>query len=285
MTGSGTNWRQVPLHASVDLAHGGRWTSLSTADREWLWTNPDPAIAADRAMVRAGAADSHEPAFVDAGGGEECWPTVRGEPDHGAAWSRAWSGDPADATVAVPGVGSLRRRISGAGAIDVAYEITGVPGTGFLHALHLLLDVGPTARLLLPGTPTVRVLDSDGPDRLWPDGLDRLGPDDGTAVCALLPNTSRITVVDGRHALRLTWQSSDQPGHTSLLLWRNLRGWPAQNPYRSIGIEPMLGRTADRSAATAHELATIGPTGRTSWTLQLEAVSAHRPQGGSPRPS
>ena len=109
MTGLGTDWRRVPLHWSVDLDRGGRWTSLSTADREWLWTNPDPAIAAERATVRGGAADGHEPAFVDAGGGEECWPTVRGEPDHGAAWSRTWSGHPSDATVAVPGVGSLRR--------------------------------------------------------------------------------------------------------------------------------------------------------------------------------
>jgi len=151
--------------------------------------------------------------------------------------------------------------------------ITGAPGTGFLHALHLLLDVGPTARLLVPGAPAVRVLDSDRPDRHWPDGLDRLGPDDGTAVCALLPGTSIATVVDGRHALRLGWQSSDQPEQTSLLLWRNLRGWPAANAYRSIGIEPMLGRAADRSTAAAHELAGVGPAGRTGWTLRLEALT------------
>lgn len=273
MTGSGTDWRRVPLHWSVDLDRGGRWTSLSTADREWLWTNPDPSIAAERATVRTGSADGHDSAFVDAGGGEECWPTVRGDPDHGAAWSQTWSGHPSDATVAVPGVGSLRRRISGAEAVDVAYEITGAPGTGFLHALHLLLDVGPTARLLVPGAPAVRVLDSDRPDRHWPDGLDRLGPDDGTAVCALLPGTPGATVVDGRHALRLGWQSSDQPEQTSLLLWRNLRGWPAANAYRSIGIEPMLGRAADRSTAAAHELAGVGPAGRTGWTLRLEALT------------
>ena len=259
------------MHWSVDLDRGGRWTSLATADREWLWANPDPAIAVERATVQAGAAG--EPAFVDAGGGEECWPTVRGDPDHGAAWSRTWSGDPTDATITVPGVGSLRRRISGAEEVEVAYEIAGAPGTGFLHALHLLLDVGPKARVLVPGTPAVRVLDSDRPDRIWPDGLDRLGPDDGTAVCALLPGTSSVTVVDGRHALRLGWQSSGQPDHTSLLLWRNLRGWPAASPYRSIGVEPMLGRAADRSTAAAHELATVGLAGRTGWTLRLEALT------------
>lgn len=284
--GLGTDWRRVPLTWSVDLDRGGRWTSLSTADlttpdlstpgREWLWTNPDPAIAAERATVRAdltdNPADDGEPAFVDAGGGEECWPTVRGEPDHGAAWSRTWSGHRSDATIAVPGVGSLRRRITGTEMLEVAYEITGAPGTGFLHALHLLLDVAPTARLLVPGTPAVRVLDSDRPDRRWPDGLDRLGPDDGTAICALLPGTSSATVVDGRHALRLSWQSSDQPEHTSLLLWRNLRGWPAPNPYRSIGIEPMLGRAADQETAAADALARVGLGGRTEWTLRIEAL-------------
>jgi hypothetical protein len=300
--GPGTDWRRVPLKWLVDLDRGGRWTSLSTADRsaadrsaadrsaadrsaadrsaadrsaadrEWLWTNPDSAIAAERATVRADPADDRGPAFVDAGGGEECWPTVRGEPDHGAAWSRTWSGHRSDATIAVPGVGSLRRRITGSDVVEVAYEITGAPGTGFLHALHLLLDVGPTARLLVPGTPAVRVLGSDRPDRRWPDGLDRLGPDDGTAICALLPGTSSATVVDGRHALRLSWQSSDQPDHTSLLVWRNLRGWPAPNPYRSIGIEPMLGRAADLGTAAADELARIGLGGRTGWTLRIEAL-------------
>ena len=48
--------------------------------REWLWHHADPA----RTSVRPGAP------FVDAGGLEECIPTVRGTPDHGLAWSRPW---------------------------------------------------------------------------------------------------------------------------------------------------------------------------------------------------
>ena len=248
---------------------------MATAEREWLWTNQDPAIAAARSTVRVTSTGDQEPTFVDAGGGEECWPTVRGEPDHGAAWSRTWSGDPSDATVTVAGVGSLNRRITGSETVEVSYEITGAAGTGFLHAVHLLVDVGPAARLLVAGTPPMQVLDSDRPDRIWPDGLDRLGPDDGTAVCALLPATSGVTVVDGRHALRLNWHSPDQPEHTSLLLWRNLRGWPAANPYRSIGIEPMLGRAADRRTASDDELARVGPAGTTSWSLRLEALTRY----------
>lgn len=261
------SWRPVPLTWSVDAEHGGRWTSLRTAHREWLWTNPDPATAAGRADLGLAT----EPPFVDAGGGEECWPTVRGEPDHGAAWSRPWSGPPDDAEVTVPGLGVLRRTVRGTDAVEVGYEIGGPPGLGFLHALHLLLDVGPGARLLVPGNPMARSVGDDGPGRPWPDGLDRLGPDDGSAVCVLLTETGSVTVVDGPDALRLSWRSLDQPGHCSLLVWRNLRGWPEQRPYRSIGVEPLLGRAADWRTAADDELARIGPAGRTGWDVTIEA--------------
>lgn len=282
-----STWRRVPLRWSVDLERGGRWTSLSTADREWLWTNPDPATAAARATIGRGPAVDAPPVvdappFVDAGGGEECWPTVRGVPDHGAVWSRAWAGRPADAEVGVTGLGSLRRRIGAGDVVDVDYEITGAPGTGFLHAVHLLLDVGPDARLVLPGRPVMTVLDSDHPRRTWPDGLDRLGPDDGTAVCALVPDTSEVTVLDGDRALRLRWHSPDQPGQESLLLWRNLGGWPDPHPYRSIGIEPMLGRAVDRLDAAPDDLAVVGRSGLVRWTLQIEALEISR--GGETRP-
>lgn len=43
---------------TADPAHGGRWTSLRAAGREWLWRRDDPA----RSAVEPGAA------FVDAGG-------------------------------------------------------------------------------------------------------------------------------------------------------------------------------------------------------------------------
>ncbi|RDI27711.1 hypothetical protein DFR72_106195 [Lentzea flaviverrucosa] len=48
----------VPLYAEVDHSLGGRWTSLRTAGREWLWHRADPA----RAGVTPGSP------FVDAGG-------------------------------------------------------------------------------------------------------------------------------------------------------------------------------------------------------------------------
>ena len=196
-------WVASSLELEVDLDHGGRWTSLRTGTREWLWTNPDPATAARRLVVRPGAA------FVDAGGVEECFPTVRGVPDHGDAWSRPWSGSLAESAVSVPGVAQLRRAISlVGGSIVVEYEVDGLPGTKFVHAAHALLEVSPAAELVLPGATPMTVLDVDDPPRAWPSGLDQLGPDDGTATCALIAPCAEALVVDGDHALRLTWRSS-----------------------------------------------------------------------------
>jgi hypothetical protein len=256
-------WRPVPLSVRTDPVSGGRWTSLRSFEREWLWTNPDSESAEARRRVVPGDA------FVDAGGAEECFPTVRGKPDHGDAWTRIWSTDGTMNAVDVPQVGRLSRHISGDNPIVVDYEITGQPGTPFLHALHTLLDLSTTARLTMPGTPRITVLDVDDPEREWPNGLDTLGPDDGTAICALVPGCHEVTVVDGEDILRFVWDSDDASEQCSLLLWRNLAGWPAERPYRSIGVEPMVGRAADLAAAGPSACARIGPLGHFRWVLRL----------------
>ena len=266
-------WRPVPLSVHTDPALGGRWTSLRSFQREWLWINPDPEIAAARRRVLPGFA------FVDAGGAEECFPTVRGKPDHGDAWTRTWSADGVKHTVDVPHVGRLSRRISGDNPVVVDYEVTGRPGTPFLHALHTLLDLSSTARLTMRGSPRMTVLDVDDSEREWPNGLDTLGPDDGTAICVLVPGCHEVAVGDGEYVLRFAWESEDAPELCSLLLWRNLAGWPVQRPYRSIGVEPMVGRAADLSAADPNACARIGPLGHFRWVLRISCRRAMRLQG------
>lgn len=261
-----SQWRPVPLELQTDLPHGGRWTSLRGGSREWLWAHPDPGLQQDRRLVRPGAA------FVDAGGVEECLPTVRGEPDHGDVWSRPWSGTAEDASVEVPPVGTLRRRVRSRTAVDVGYEVTGRPGTPFLHAVHALLELSPQAVLEVPQAGTVTVLDSEDAQRSWPAGLDRLGPDDGTALCVLLPGCTTATVVDGDEALRLDW-SADRPDLCSLLLWRNLGGWPAEGPYRSVGVEPLVGRAADLSTAAPGQRAELDGAGVFGWRLRVTAFA------------
>jgi hypothetical protein len=263
-------WRPVPLSVRTDPLLGGRWTSLRTLLHEWLWINPDPEIAQARKRVLPGTA------FVDAGGAEECFPTVRGKPDHGDAWTRTWSTDGAEQTVDVPQVGRLSRRISGDDPVVIDYEVTGRPGTAFLHALHALLDLSLTARLTMPGSPRITVLDVDDPEREWPNGLDTLGPDDGTAICALVPECHEVAVVDGEYVLRFAWDSGDAPELCSLLLWRNLAGWPAQRPYRSIGVEPMVGRAADLSTAAPNACARIGRSGHFRWVLRISCATSSR---------
>lgn len=231
----------------TDPAHGGRWTSLRAGSREWLWRNASASVA--RAVVRPGDA------FVDAGGVEECFPTVRGLPDHGDVWSRPWD----------EGHGSLRlsRRMSGGLTVD--YTVTGPPHTPFVHAVHALLDVSPAARLEATAS-TAYLLDEDRTVP-WPSGLDRLGPDDGTATAAVLPGCAAVTVVDGADALTLSWRIVAGDAPCSLLLWRNLRGWPAEAPYRSIGVEPMVGTAA--ALAGPGQPATTGADGSFRWELRI----------------
>jgi hypothetical protein len=147
-----------PARVRVDLRRGGRWTSLRVAGREWLWRRRD-----DPLRDRAAPGDP----FADAGGIEECVPTVRGTPDHGDACCR-------DAVVR---------------------------------------DSGDSPRLRL-------------------------------TAGACLP--------------------------TSVALWRNLRGFPASGPYRSIGVEPMLGSVFDLAEARDDaDAVTVPATGRVEWELEI----------------
>ena len=263
-----TEWEPRPLTVEIDLAHGGRWTSLRTPEREWLWHHPDPQVAEARAAVTPSAA------FVDAGGVEECLPTVRGEPDHGAVWSRPWS----EVGVTADGF-RLERRIRSDGALTVDYTISGPPHAPFVHAVHALLDVSPAARLDAPGVRTAYLVDQDSVVP-WPSGLDHLGPDDGTATAAVLPGCSAATVVDGPDALAFTWHAEP----SSLLLWRNLRGWPEGSPYRSIGIEPMAGTAASLADPAPGGPARLGPEGVLRWRLTVTAWRTERPGMPHSRP-
>ncbi|WP_433363134.1 hypothetical protein ACQPZX_31565 [Actinoplanes sp. CA-142083] len=234
---------------AFDLAHGGRWTSLRGAGREWLWHRP----VSERLGVRP------DDPFVDAGGLEECIPTVRGVPDHGAAWSRPWT---------EAGVDCGDFRLSRTWAGDTAtYRLEAEPGYRFVWAAHALLDLTPSAVLEAPAGCSARV--DGGAVVEWPSPLARLGPDDGTAVGAILVDCPAVTVADGE---RLTFVL-DAPGQpVSVALWRNLRGWPAGNPYRSIGVEPMLGRVFDLAEAGPGDAAVVPASGVCEWRLRVSAA-------------
>lgn len=264
-------------HITTDPAHGGRWTSLRSAGREWLWHRPAP----ERDTAVPGDA------FVDAGGLEECVPTVRGRPDHGEAWARPWTRW-TDGTEHVLGESfTLARSIrTTADDAQVDYTLTARPGFRFVWAAHALLDLSRHATLhMTPGAPT-RLFPEAAPllGTTWPTGapwitgpwptphglpLDRLGPDDGTAVGAVV-DTPRCCVHDGRDRLALELRADGQPVSTAL--WRNLGGHPRPHPYRSTGVEPMLGRVFDLADAGPDDAARVPASGEVRWRLTLTAT-------------
>ncbi|MGS2618420.1 hypothetical protein ACVCAH_28405 [Micromonospora sp. LZ34] len=277
----------VPLRVGSDDQRGGRWTTLRGGGREWLWRRPGTG----RDRVRAG-----DP-FVDAGGLEECLPTVRGRPDHGDVWSRPWRTIGAGAaTVECPDFVLTRRLTERSGAVVADYRLEAEPGYRFIWAAHALLDLSAAARLDAPaGTPTRLYPEAAAllPANRWPAGarwltapwpgpaglpLDRLGPDDGTAVGAVLLGCPTVRVVDGTDRLTLHLDCDGQPRATAL--WRNLRGWPTDAPYRSVGLEPMLGAVFDLAEAGPGDAAEVPPSGEVGWRL---TVTAHRAPGGHSR--
>ena len=268
--------QSVPLAVEVDAEHGGRWTSLHGGGREWLWRREDPR----RALVVP------RDAFVDAGGLEECVPTVRGVPDHGDAWSRGWSpltdGDAVlEHVVRCPDF-VLTRRIEVLDGVVVAdYRLAAEPGFRFLWAGHALLDLSGQAALEADQGTETRVF-SAGADWVagaWPAPagvrLDELGPDDGSAVGAVLvspEDTAAVAVRDGADRLHLSVRAPGQP--TGVALWRNLGGFPIGAPYRSIGVEPMLGRVFDLAHAGDGDCAVTPASGEVRWQLTISAFRA-----------
>lgn len=250
-------WTPVPLALATDLDHGGRWWALTAGNREWLWTNPDAAVAARRLQVRPG--DS----FVDAGGAEECFPCVRGNPDHGDAWTRSWDGSRPTARVETD-FGAVSRTLTERnGTLHLDYLLEpneaagqradGSPTAPVTGAVHLLLELSEAAQLVLPGAGPMLVLDQpavgEATEAAWPmfgeTDVSQFGAVDGTATCAILRGLAgpeapaEAYLLDGDAMLHLRWQADD-PAAVGLMLWRNLGGWPEDEPYRSIGVEPLV---------------------------------------------
>ncbi|MER5471074.1 hypothetical protein [Streptomyces sp. NPDC002685] len=266
----------LPLDIVTDPVHGGRWTSLAAPGREWLWHRPDPK----RHQAAPGAA------FVDAGGLEECVPTVRGDPDHGDVWSRPWTREGAAESIRCEEF-TLRRTIRAtADGAEADYVLAAGPGFRFVWAAHALLDLSADATLHLPDGAPTRLFPEAAAlvDRPWPDGapwisgawpapsgvpLDRLGPDDGTAVGAVV-DARQACVHDGPHRLNLAVNAEGQP--VSVALWRNLGGFPRHGPYRSTGVEPMLGRVFDLAEAGPGDAARVPASGEVRWRLTLSTA-------------
>ena len=282
----------APGVVTIDDALGGRWTSLVIGGREWLWSRPEPS------RVRAVPGVP----FADAGGVEECIPTVRGCPDHGDAWSRPWVPDPDSwgrtghaglfhiSKVGAPAFQLSRGFQVVAGGIAARYRLTAAPGFRFVWAAHALLDLSERATLALPSGTTVRLYPEAAAfnmncwpsgatslDQPWPgpDGLrlDRIGGGglklEGSAVGAIALDCPEALVTDQDDQLRFRLRGP-AGAPVSTAIWRNLGGFPPGAPYRSIGVEPMLGAVFDLSEArTAQDAVTVPDSGEVIWELMI----------------
>ncbi|MDD1058442.1 hypothetical protein NMG29_09450 [Streptomyces cocklensis] len=274
------------VRVATDPAYGGRWTSLSSGGREWLWHRDEPR----RSRARPGDA------FADAGGLEECVPTVRGVPDHGDAWSRPWKQDGDSASVRCPDFHLTRTIGAVDGGVVADYRLRAEPGYRFLWAGHALLDISEQGRIAIAEGAHGRLYRDGGSDWeafAWPRAgaagtatavsrpgapavaqaapdlrFDLLGPDDGTALGAIV-DTGRAAVHDGRDMLEFDLEAPGQP--VCVAVWRNLRGFPEDAPYRSIGVEPMLGRVFDLAAAGERDAARVPASGEVHWRLTITA--------------
>ncbi len=257
--------------AVIEPELGARLSSLrDPAGREWLWRNLDAALATARERVRPG-----DP-FVDAGGWEECFPTIAGGSDHGEVWSRPWTDHGGTLSIATAQY-SLQRTIEAAGPQLIAhYRLQAASGLRFVWAAHLTLDLSPQARLVAPAGTRCRLWPQHwrarnvaSIDGTWPAPLgaplDSLSPD-GSSLFFMLLEPGSLSVADGQE---LTFHL-DAPGQpTAIAVWRNLGAWPPDAPYRSIGIEPAIGHHYDRDLAAPGDLGLVGPSGVVEWTLRI----------------
>ncbi|EGX57705.1 hypothetical protein SZN_21471 [Streptomyces zinciresistens K42] len=274
------------LTVTTDPGHGGRWTSLRSPAREWLWHRPAP----ERGLAAPGDA------FADAGGLEECVPTVRGLPDHGDVWARAWTVSGETQHVGAGSFTLARTLTPTAEGVAADYTLTAAPGFRFVWAAHALLDLSADATLHMPPGAATRLFPEAAPllPGPWPPGapwvagawpaphgvpMDRLGPDDGTAVGAVV-DADLCCVHDGDDRLALLLRADRQPVSTAL--WRNLAGFPPERPYRSTGVEPMLGRVFDLADAGPGDAARVPATGEVRWRLTL-TPSCRCPEPPAPK--
>ncbi|WP_112243849.1 hypothetical protein [Kribbella monticola] len=278
---------ELPLPANevaVDLDDGGRWTSLFLGGREWLWAAPFSGSRTGRTS------------YVDVGGLDECFPTVRGVPDHGGLWNQPWGSldEDEDWDVVQYGEAVLLRRFNGGetpaeitetGAIWADYRLVAPTGYRFTWTAHALLDCGVGTTLIAPAGTTCRLypeaarwVQTPWPSTPWmeaswpsPAGieLETYGPTDGSAVGAVLVDLPTISVRDGDNELTFSLSCPGQP--TSVAVWRNLGGFPERAPYRSLGVEPMLGRVFDLADAGPDDAATVPESGELTWRLVLSA--------------
>jgi galactose mutarotase-like enzyme len=249
--------RNASLDVTVLPTLGARIVSLRSrrTEREWLWRAEDG---------RGLFASPSEAAFERGplAGIDECLPTVapcddfgRHLPDHGEAWTSAWSAETTGGGLinqlelrCVPL--RLRRRLSLDGdTLRLEYELTnhGPQRTRYVWALHPLLVWRPGDRVELGGDSPVRLTALRGPRLLtnaaglWPEPLPGVRLDRGElgaaqdVYCKAFLDTARartIALISGGEKLEFAVDARETP-HWGY--WLTQGGW---HGHTHLALEP-----------------------------------------------
>ena len=245
----------------------------------------------------------------DISGFDECFPAIAEGfypegpwkgihiPDHGELWSLPWEstleGD--SLRLSVPGVRfpyrftkvlSLTKN-----RININYQLQNLSPFEFkyLWAAHPLLTVGPGTRIILPGTPKIRIdwsknerlgkllYETSWPQAKKPNGevvdLDIVNPPEVSQATKFF-----TTALDqGWCALHHAWTSnflkfSFPPEKIRYLgVWINEGGWPLDGqPSYNVALEPCTG-CPDKldTAIQRNECACLEGRGENTWTLVI----------------
>jgi hypothetical protein len=253
------------LELLVDAADGARIVSLTGGGREWLAPSSSRLPGA---FVQAGS-----------GGWDEAVPTVAAcvlpdrtvLPDHGDAWSSAWTvvsrGSVLETSVVLASLPvSLTRRVSATAAgirLDYLATTASSEPLPLLWAAHPLFAADEDTRVVLDGSPAlVEEYPSRGRPLLWDAGRAA----SGGALKAFATGThasARVVHGDGA-VLRLSWDPVELP-HLGLY-------WDAQEFTGTpvVAIEPSTGlgdSAADALAAGAVRM--LGRHDPLRWWLEV----------------
>lgn len=267
--------------------------------REWMWTPPDRG---DLFRNRTGEPFDRSTLI----GADECIPTIaactwqgRQLPDHGEAWSEAWSvdndafGNGSIVTYLRFPVSPLEMvrslRLDGS-SVRVHYRVTNLADepTDYMWALHPLMAIEDSDRIVLPAEVQTVVTDSAdglpwsdrGVELAWPQpGNDvdlarmDLGREDACIKLFTQPLTTGRAALYNQASGDYLVFAFDATVTNTLGIWITRGGW---NRYQHVALEPGNGAPdpLDRAVTDWQRFDRLQPGETRRWPLNLHLGTA-----------
>jgi len=289
----------------ISIVVRGHGSLAGSDDRELLHPPLHPYVT---------ATDTSSFEDSDAGGWDECFPSVAActlhgiqVPDHGDIWRRPWDATIRnEALLAHVTAASAPLRFSRWMQLDgptmhLRYSVanTGAHGADFLWSAHPLFQVEEGDRIVLPETVhQVHVENSSAPFVLsrgfcsWPRAeltsgahldLSTIGRPDGVTAHKLFAGPLTVGWCGlYRERLNLGIVLRFDPGQTPFAgLWISHAAWPPGNTRAkqyTVALEPTMAPcdALDRAVALGRAPHLL-PQGEFSWPLQFEVYGSHTP--------